>query len=237
METIKRADLYARTKKNTLYLKPLDRKYAVSIARTLATGFENVNLQKEPSDRQYYKARKVIETWFDGINSGKYETVKPTARNRKYYAEFSDMPKNFKYYPMPVAQKGDKFRVNKKKGKLIRKGKNLNTEEYLFPDIKEAVINPVSETEKLLKEIEKDYKGVITQVHIKTGKHQTKTTYLLEDVATEVEKWSLIYNHFEQFAKGLRVFSFNGQQKSAPSNLKLKKDKKSNGKNKKIRNN
>lgn len=203
-------------------LKPLDKKLAVSIARQLAEGFENVNLQKEPTQYQYRKARKILDTWFSAQNSGKSKTVRPSKRNRKYYAEFADMPANFKVYSMPVLENSDEFIINRKKKKLIRRGKNVNTEDYLFPDIEKAVENPIVETEKLVKKIERDYNGAIYQTHLKTGRHDTKAVYSIDDAASVLEKWSQVYENFTDFAFGLRIYTFNGQQAKKPSRLKLK---------------
>jgi hypothetical protein len=204
-------------------LKPIDKRLAVSMARQLADGFDELDLHKEPTKYQYQKARKILDTWFSAQNSGKSKTIRPSKKNRKYYSEFADMPSNFKVYSMPILEDTDKFKI--KKGKLIRKGKFVNTEDYLFKDVNKAVLNPIEETEKLVRKIERDYKGAIYETHLKTGRHDTKAVYNLSDAASVIEKWSQVYDNFADFAFGLRIFTFNGQQAKKPTKLKLKSEK------------
>jgi hypothetical protein len=218
LKTLDTAEFYKKGK-----LKPIDKRLAVSMARQLADGFDNLDLHKEPSKYQYQKARKVLKTFFSSQTSGKSITIRPAKKNRKLYADFSAMPSNFKVYSMPILEDSDKFKI--KKGKLIRKGKFCTTEEYLFKDVSKAVLNPVEETEKLVKQIERDYKGAIYETHLKTGKHDSKAVYNLADAASVVEKWSQVYDNFTDFALGLRIFTFNGQQAKKPTKLKLKSEK------------
>lgn len=222
LNKINRRDLYSGEK-----LKPLDKKFAVSFARQLATGFDKVKLNKEPSKRQYTKARKVIEEWYDSQRSGKTKLIRPSAKNRKYYAEFSDMPENFKIYHVPILEKDDKFKINRKKAKIIRSGSHINTEDYLYPDRVKFVKNISKETDKLIKDIDRDYKNKIKEVHIRVGKHQTNARYNKNKIKEELEKWAMIYDpdHMAKFVMGLRIFTFNGQQAIKPSKLKRKKGK------------
>lgn len=212
-------------------LIPIDRKYAVSMARQLAEGFDNIDLSKKPPSKyQYQKARKVIDTWFDATRSGKSIVKRPSKRNRSAYAEFSDMPDNFKIYLMPVIEKDDKFKIKKTKTgrKVVRSGKNITTNDYLFPDRVEAMKNTEKETGKLLKKIDKDYKGKIRQLFIRVGRHETKVKYPVDTAAKQIEQWTMQYGieKTQKFVMGLRVFSFNGQEVKRPSRLKLKKGKK-----------
>lgn len=216
-------------------LIPLDKRFAVSFARQLADGFE-MDLNKQPTPYQYKKARKVIDTWFEATRSGKSVIKRPSKKNRKAYAEFSDMPENFKVFLMPVIEKDDKFKIKKTKSgkKLIRSGKHLTTNDYLFPNRLKAMQQTEKETDKLLKKIDKDYKGKIKQLFIRVGRHETKVKYPADTVAKQIESWTMQYGieKTQQFVFGLRVFSFNGQQVERPSRLKMKKGKKKNGNSK-----
>jgi len=218
LKSLDSAEFYKKGK-----LKPIDKRLAVSMARQLAEGFDELDLHKEPSKYQYQKARKILDTWFAAQNSGKSKTVRPSKKNRKYYSEFADMPANFKVYSMPILEETDKFKI--KKGKLIRKGTFINTEDYLFSSMKKAVAEPIAETEKLVKKIERDYKGKIKEVHLKTGRHNTRAVYDIDDAANVLEKWAQVYDNFEKFAFGLRVFTFDGQNARMPSKLKMKSKK------------
>jgi len=221
IQNISRSELYRNGK-----LKPLDKKLAVSIARELAEGFD-VDLHKTPSKYMYQKARRVIDTWFSATNSGKYKVVRPTKKNRAAYSKFADMPKDFKIYAMPILQKNDEFRI--KKGKVIRKGKGVNTEDYLFEDfgieISDVILDPIPEVEKITKKIEKDYPNEKEiEVHIKVGRHQTIAKYDTQKAAEVIEKYTNVYSHFGDFVKGLTVFSFKGKIVPRPSRTKYKKN-------------
>lgn len=218
IKNIKKSDLIKKGGK----LKSIDKKKLLKLARTIATGFDDVDLNNI-SNYKYRKAQETVKLFANSMTHGGRRLVRPSAKNRAAYAEFADVPANFKLIPMPILEKNDTFRV--KKGQVVRKGDHITTNDYLFPDRKKAMLNTEAETNKLIKRIDKDYKGKIKQLFIRVGAHETKVKYPISTVGQQIEQWTMQYGieKTTKFVMGLRVFSFEGQEVKRPSRQKMKK--------------
>jgi len=227
---VTRRQLYKyNSKRGKSYLRPLDRKYAVSIARQLADGFEKINLHKNPTKKQYQKARKIIDDYFETAAHGRRKIVRPRKQYRKEYAEFSDMDASYKVFPMPVLTERDKFTIVKERGqkKVKREGQFVNTEFFGFPDRKMMAKAPVEETHKVLKRINRKYGKRRRALRFKVGAYETNALYDQSFVTEELEKWKMIYGarKIKNFVMGFNVYTFKGQTELPPSKLELKKPK------------
>ncbi len=210
-------------------LIPLDKRYAVSIARQLAEGFD-FSLQKEPSKRQYTKARKIITEFYDHSRLEKTKLIRPSKKNRKYYARKSTMSGTFKVYFAPVSSEDDEYVFKKsKKGKkkLIRKSKHVTYEDFEFEDREEFAKNPVEETQKLLDEIDDAFgKNKVKTVFVTVGEWNTRADFSTRLIPDILKEWTLKYGQEKssEFIMGLRTATFRGQSTNVPSRLALKTD-------------
>lgn len=208
-------------------LKPLNKKFAVSVARQLADGFD-FSLRKEPSKSQYRRAREIIKEFYSAANEEKVKIVRPSRKNRKYYADYADMSKKFKVYAMPVFSEKDNFKI--KKGRIKRIGEFSETEFFKFDSRLELVKNPKKETNKLYGKIEKKLgKKRKYAVKIKCGRHEYKTLYEDKSPHVEISKWLDMYGKKEvkKWCMGFQVYTFKNQ-KPVPTVILEKKGNRKN---------
>tara|TARA_Y100000310_G_C20701675_1_gene830581 strand:+ start:6444 stop:7178 length:735 start_codon:yes stop_codon:yes gene_type:complete len=222
LSKLNRRELFER-RGNDLVLKPMDRKRAISIARQLATGFEEIDLRAQPSKNEYRRAQKIIKDYYESARNKNAQIIRPRANNRKLYAEKSDLSPRFKIYPITVSNPKNELKVVKKgnKKKLKEVGQFVSYEDFYFPDKKELVLNPENETNKLLKKIDKIKQ--VKQINIIVGAHLTKANYDKEILADEIKRFSMQYANFQEFTRGLQVATFKNQKKKAKSNGKHKR--------------
>ena len=211
-------------------LKSLDKKYAVSIARKLATGFENDDLRKTINNKSYKKARKIITEWYEATRGEKVKIVRPAKGNRKLYSEYADMSSNFKVYAVPVFDERDRFEIigrgDNKRVKRI--GEFSSTEFFKFPDQKKLIQNPKTETNKVFSKIDKQFGKENYAVKIKCGRHEFKTLYKDKSPHIEIENWIQAYGatRVKKFCLGFQVYTFKNQQEMPSEKMLKKGDKK-----------
>ena len=213
-------------------IKRINPKFAVSFARQISEGFD-IDLRKQPTKSQIRRAREVIKEFYSATRSQKVKLVRPRKNNRKYYAEYSELPRKFKVFAVPVYGDGDYFKIvtSKLKGKKTKRIKRIgefsSTEFFKFPNKKELVKNPKNETDKLFNKIEQKYKKKKTAVKIKCGKHEYKTLYEDKSPYIEIENWINIYGKDEvkKWCVGFQVYTFQNQQPMPTKKLPLKKKK------------
>lgn len=211
-------------------LKRINSKLAISIAKQLATGFEKIDLRKEPNKYQIKKAKKYIKEFFEKSDSERLKLIRPTKKNRKYYADYADMNKNFKVYLMPVFDDTDIFKLNKKTKQLKRIGKFSDTEFYKFPNKKDLIKSPKKECKKIYNKIDNEIKSDYA-VKIKCGNAEYQTLYRDKSPHIEIENWINIYgaDKVKSFVLGLQVYTFkNQEQLPTKSKANIKKGEKKN---------
>lgn len=210
-------------------LKKINKKDKIKIARIMATGFEDIDLRKEPTKYQIKKANKIIKE-LEGFFNNKIKIIRPRKNNRKYYSEYSDVSKNFKYYPMQVTDDNDKFKIKNKK--LKRVGNFSNSTLYKFKDKNQLAKSPKKAINNLFNEIKKEYKKEpTTMIRCGQGLHKFKSKDK-KQVEIEINKLMLAYGveNSTQWLTGLEVFEF---KKQVPLKQKFKKNLKKKSKTKK----
>lgn len=235
LSEIKRRDIFTKTGK----MKKVNRKYAVSIARQLADGFDKIDLRKEPTKNQYKKAQEIIKEFYNAASSEKTKLVRPRKKNRKVYASYSEMNSKFKVYAVPVFDEKDEIKVvGKGKNKRIKRiGEFSESEFFSFKDAgitkKELIKNTKKSTDKLFSKIERKYKKKTYAVKIKCGKHEYKTLYEDKSPYIEIENWINIYGEdkVKQFCLGFVAYTFRNQEPVATNKLYKKGEKKQKYKN------
>lgn len=215
-------------------LKKIDGKLAVSIARQVADGFENIDLRKKPTKAQRERARKYIKEFYENVNSEKTILVRPRKRNRKYYADYSGTSSKLKVYAMPVLDNNDYFTLVKsgKKKRIKRIGEFSSTEFFSFKEAgiskKKLVTKTKEATNELFDEIEESFENETYAVKIKCGKGEYKTLYEDKSPHIEIENWINMYGaeKVKQFCLGFQVYTFNNQEALPQNKLAKKGDKK-----------
>jgi hypothetical protein len=212
---LNRRELFKINKDKEYILKPLDKKFAVKIARQISEGF-NSDLRKTPSKRQYQKARKVIEEFYDGIKVGNVDFIRPKKSNRKAYAKYTGLNDKFKIFPVS-RKENDKFRV--KKGKVIRSNNFIVQEEFLYDDLDDFDIDGFVENSKpFTGQLIKEAKSVLRkrkdlQFKIICGRHLSNFQTIEEkELTEEVDRYMNTYKDPELWLKGISVFTFKNQK-------------------------
>jgi len=234
MKIIKTYDQLSKVKRNDLFRKnnngdsvlrtnTNNKRYIISIARKLSTGFEDINLIKNPTKSQYRKAQRVIKEYYS--LSTKTAAVKlPNKSNRKLYAEITGLPKTFKLYPVQLSNNKNKLKVITRKGKkkLKEVGEFVSYENFYFDNKEELALNPENQTNKLMGKIEKVKK--VKQINIIVGNYTTNASYDPEFIADEIKRYSMVYSNFQDFVRGLQIATFN-QQRKEKKNVKFNTNK------------
>lgn len=212
LSELNRRDLFKK-RGDDIILKPMDKRKAVSIARQLATGF-NSDLRKEPTQSEYKRAQRVIKTYYKAVKDKNSTLIRPNKNNRKLYAQASDLPSNFKVYPIPLANPDNKIVITKnKKGKkrLKQIGEFVTYNYVYFNDQKELAKNPVKEGKKAYNKTKK-IKGK-KQIKIMVGRHLSNATFIDEkQLLLELERYSIQYSNFQDFTRGLQIATFKNQK-------------------------
>jgi len=232
LSELNRRDLFKK-RGNDLILKPMNKKRAISIARQLATGFENIDLRQNPSPSEYRRAQKIIKTYYENVKDKNAIVIRPNKKNRAIYAKQADISSKFKVYPIHVSNKDNKIKIVKKNGKRKLKeiGEFINYENFYYESPSSLALEPEIETRKLLKDIDK-VKG-IKQVNIIVGNYKTNANYDIDIIEEEIKRFSMIYSNFENFTRGLQVATFKNQKGKKNEKGKRSKSKSRKAKNRK----
>lgn len=210
-------------------LKRIPAKTSISIARQLADGFD-FSLKEQPTKSQELRARRVIREFFALRERENYTLVRPSKKNRKLYAQFSDVPRTFKIYPMPTINSDDKFKIREKGGRkyIIRTGEFYVAEFYPFPNRKKLATNPVKATSSIWAKIKAEHKNKFT-VRIKCGRGEFAAQYEAhKEVGETIADWIAQYGkeRVKAFCAGVVVYTFkNGGDEKPIKKPKLKKRK------------
>jgi hypothetical protein len=208
---------------NQTLKKGLDKRFVVSIARQLAEGFDTVDLRKEPTKSQYSRARKVLQTFYEGTQGAQTQLIRPTKKNRKIIAQSAGMPPNFKVYGV-ATPRGEKTKIEYQRSKdgvtLVFRGKNVVYRQRFFKDKKELVKNPKAAVKKLTKK-----SGEFKQARMIVGAHTTLRSYGDEQqLLLEAVKWQEKYGErLGQFWRGIEFAEFVNQKKRPKRRKKNKK--------------
>ena len=211
-------------------LAPMDHKRAVSIARQLADGFD-YDLRKPVPKNAYYRARKIIEQFYEGERA-RSVLIRPKKSNRKHYAKLADVSDKFKVYQVPVS--GDNTEFEFQDGKIIERGQYIDYIRYFFPDQAAFAKNQKKEIRKLLAKIQHEEKSDLDnfkkdkkQLRIQTGKYHTHASYDPEIIEEIVADWNNQYGieRVNAFVRGFVVAQFHDQKKTKPRTAKRKRKK------------
>lgn len=213
-------------------LKPLDRKFAISFARQIATGFESdkVRLDRKISDKAYKEARLFIDAYIEESREGKAKLIKPHSSQRKLYAESIDINPRMKIYFMPVLKDDDTFERVKIGGEVFLKriSKNSDMIFFKFNSQKDLIKNTKKETEKLFAKINKKLGKDTYAVKIRCGKHEFERQFFNGETHVQIKEWMHAYGKekVKAFCLGFNAYTFKNQNQIPENSLKLKGEKK-----------
>ena len=202
-------------KNRELRLIQLDPVYAISIARQLADGFDDIDLRKKPTKNQYRRAREIITDYYEAARGQNVEIVRPTKRNRKLYAERIGVTSRFRFYPINHSSENSTIKI--KNGKLIEKSEFVNYERFTF-NRKSLAKNSEKEVKRVFKTISTKYRKGIKEVRIVCGKYVTNwhikdRTEMEEELITQVDFLQNSYGNWKEWLNGIEVQVFLNQKK------------------------
>lgn len=217
-------------------------------AKLIADGFNKIKRNKKARAAQVADAKQILQDFYDFYAlRGEVKIVRPSPKNRQYYARTLGISARFKYFPMPVSGEKTKFRINKSTRTVDVVGDRVRRKLILFPSYKNFAKNPDAEIKKVMAKIKKHIassKNKFFTMKIKSGEYETawattrfntpeeQEVLLKQKIAEYQFKYS---SDIKNWLRGIVMYSFENQNENLPADITYSEQKKKKKKRKKSR--